>query len=106
MRGVSPIGNCPRCKKFDVSTFEPLKRVAMIKAEIMRRLGIPQQQSERNTELATKREPTLDQRQRKTNIDDIDKNIQGDDTHELSELLSYSELSGKVSYKSTRENFD
>ena len=96
LKSISPIGNCPRCKKFDVSTFEPLKRVAMIKAEIMRRLGISQQQTERNTEPITKHGLAFEHRQRKTSIDEIDKNIQRDDTHELSELLSYSELSGKL----------
>ena len=94
----SPIGNCPRCKKFDVSTFEPLKRVAMIKAEIMRRLGISEQPTERNTESKTKHAPALEHRQRKASIEEFDTSIQTDDTRELSELLSYSELSGKLAH--------
>ena len=91
----SPIGNCPGCRKFDVTSFEPLKRVAIIKAEILRRLNISQHpsgylstsQSQQPTELA-------ETRQKNADLQATNSGKEADDTQELSEILSYSELPG------------
>lgn len=89
---VSPIGNCPGCRKFDVNTFEPLKRVAIIKAEILRRLGISQQPSTETSPQSKTATVQQDRRQKTVGKNEADTNIQADDTRELSEILSYSEI--------------
>ena len=93
----SPIGDCPGCRKIDVISFEPLKRVAMIKAEILRRLGISQQQSG-NPSAHQSQQPTAfpKMRQKNTDVETPGNVIKADDTQELSELLSYSEIPGKM----------
>ena len=93
----SPIGDCPGCRKIDVISFEPLKRVAMIKAEILRRLGISQQQSG-NPPAPHSQQPTAfpKMRQKNADVETTGNVIKADDTQELSELLSYSEIPGKM----------
>lgn len=88
----SPIGDCPGCRKFDVSTFEPLKRVAIIKAEILRRLGISQQPAE--IPLQPKQATAHQEQRHSKKVDkyESDADVQADDTRELSEILSYSEI--------------
>lgn len=86
-----PIGDCPECRKFDVRTFEPLKRVAIIKAEILRRVGLSQQPSE-IASVPKQTTENIEQKHRKVEKVNGDSNVQADDPRELSEILSYSEI--------------